>query len=43
MHAKYADAMKVGDVLTYFDTISAGQFDLPTGRGRLRASWLAAE
>lgn len=32
MHAKYADVMKVGDVLAYFETIPAGQFDLPTGR-----------
>jgi nicotinamidase-related amidase len=31
MHAKYADVMKVGDVLAYFDTIPAGQFDLPSG------------
>ena len=27
MHAKYADVMKVHDVLAYFDTIPAGQFD----------------
>jgi maleamate amidohydrolase len=43
MHAKYADVMKVGDVLAYFDTIPAGQFDLPTGRGQHPASRLAAE
>jgi maleamate amidohydrolase len=31
MHAKYADVMKVADVLSYFDTIPEGQFDLPSG------------
>ena len=44
MHAKYADVMKVGDVLAYFDTIPAGQFDLPKGSGQsVAAGKLAAE
>jgi len=43
MHAKYADLMKVDDVLAYLDTIPAAQFDLPVGRGRHPASRLAAE
>ncbi len=43
MHAKYADVMKVKDVLAYFDTIPAGQFDLPKGSGqgeRRQGRWL---
>jgi maleamate amidohydrolase len=44
MHAKYADVMKVNDVLSYFDTIPAGQFDLPKGSGQTQtARPLAAE
>ena len=35
--------MKVVDVLAYFDTVPAGQFDLPPGRGQHPASRLAAE
>jgi hypothetical protein len=31
MHAKYADVLKVAEVLSYFDTIPAGLFDLPKG------------
>ena len=38
MHAKYADVMKVADVLTYLDTIPAGQFDLPKGSGQSKAA-----
>jgi maleamate amidohydrolase len=33
MHAKYADVLKVAEVLSYFDTIPAGQFELPKGSG----------
>jgi hypothetical protein len=46
MHAKYADVMKVGNVLAYFDTIPAGQFESPTGREqhsvtrKLAAEWV---
>jgi nicotinamidase-related amidase len=44
MHAKYADVMKVQDVLAYFDTIPEGQFDLPRGSGPSKAAPpLAAE
>ena len=44
MHAKYADVLKVRDVLAYFDTIPAGQFDLPNGSVRGSAARpLAAE
>jgi hypothetical protein len=31
MHAKYADVVSTADVLAYFDTLSAGLFDLPSG------------
>ncbi len=34
MHAKYADVMTVADILAYFDTIPADQFDLPKGATR---------
>ncbi len=43
MHAKYADVMRVGAVLASFNTIPAGQFDLPGDRGRHPASRLPAE
>jgi maleamate amidohydrolase len=44
MHAKYADVMKVGEVLAYFGTLPAGQFDLPGGHGeRSGVRKLAAE
>jgi hypothetical protein len=44
MHAKYADVIKVADVLSYFDTIPAGQFDLLKGSGQSVATRkLAAE
>jgi hypothetical protein len=36
MHAKYADVMKIADVLAYFATIPEGQFDLPKGSGQSR-------
>src|ERR1051325_11125738 len=31
MHAKYADVVPTAEVLSYFDTLPAGLFDLPTG------------
>jgi maleamate amidohydrolase len=31
MHAKYADVVSTAEVLSYFDTLPAGLFDLPTG------------
>jgi hypothetical protein len=31
MNAKYADVVKASEVLTYFDTLPAGMFDLPKG------------
>ena len=44
MHAKYAEVMKVAEVLSYFDTIAAGQFDLPNGtRHNAAATKVAAE
>ncbi|WP_428487803.1 isochorismatase family protein [Rhodopila sp.] len=38
MHAKYADVMKVAEVLAYFDTIPSGEFDLPKGSGASEAT-----
>src|SRR5438094_6225937 len=32
MHAKYADVVSTAEVLSYFDTLPADLFDLPTGR-----------
>ena len=44
MHAKYADVVKVADVLSWFETIPQGQFDLPKGAGTsTTARALAAE
>jgi hypothetical protein len=43
MHAKYADVLKAADVLAYFDTIPADQFDLPQGSARPAARNLAAQ
>jgi maleamate amidohydrolase len=44
MHAKYADVMQVDDVLSYFDTIPEGQFDLPSGTSQSKpVRKLAAE
>jgi maleamate amidohydrolase len=44
MRAKYADVMKVGEVLAYFGTLPPGQFDLPAGHGeRSGVRKLAAE
>ncbi|AYD04860.1 isochorismatase family protein [Neorhizobium sp. NCHU2750] len=31
MNAKYADVVKTGEILTFFDTIEKGQFNLPQG------------
>jgi isochorismate hydrolase len=31
MNAKYADVVKTDEVLVYFDTLSNGMFNLPTG------------
>jgi nicotinamidase-related amidase len=31
MNAKYADVVKAEEVLTYFDTLQPGMFDLPKG------------
>lgn len=31
MHAKYADVVKTDEVLDYFGSLPAGQYDLPTG------------
>jgi hypothetical protein len=31
MNAKYADVVKTDEVLTYFDTLQPGMFDLPCG------------
>jgi len=31
MNAKYADVLKTAEVLTFFDTLPAGMFDLPKG------------
>jgi hypothetical protein len=42
MHAKYADVMKGAVVLSYFDSIPAGEFDLPKGSGESVASRLPA-
>lgn len=33
MNAKYADVVKTDEVLTFFDTIDAGQYNLPRGSG----------
>lgn len=44
MHAKYADVLKVAEVLAYFDTIPQGLFDLPRGSSAAPAAKpLAAE
>lgn len=44
MHAKYADVVTVADVLSWFETIPEGQFDLPKGSGASTAARaLAAE
>jgi nicotinamidase-related amidase len=32
MHAKYADVVPTGEILSYFDGLPAGLFDLPPGR-----------
>jgi hypothetical protein len=31
MHAKYADVVPAAEVLSYFDRLEAGLFDLPAG------------
>jgi len=31
MHAKYADVVPLAEVLSYFDRLPGGLFDLPTG------------
>jgi hypothetical protein len=31
MNAKYADVVKTSEVLEFFDTLPANQFDLPSG------------
>jgi isochorismate hydrolase len=31
MNAKYADVVKADEVLSYFDTLEPGMFDLPKG------------
>jgi maleamate amidohydrolase len=31
MNAKYADVVKTSEVLTFFDTLPSGMFDLPKG------------
>jgi maleamate amidohydrolase len=31
MHAKYADVLPTGEILTYFDQLPADLFDLPSG------------
>jgi len=31
MHAKYADVLPTAEVLSYFDRLPAGLFDLPAG------------
>jgi maleamate amidohydrolase len=31
MNAKYADVVKTAEILTFFDTLPAGLFDLPKG------------
>jgi maleamate amidohydrolase len=33
MNAKYADVVKTSEVLTFFDTLPSGLFDLPKGNG----------
>jgi maleamate amidohydrolase len=44
MHAKYADVLSVAEVLSYFDALPGGLFDLPKGSGWSRSTRpLAAE
>jgi hypothetical protein len=33
MHAKYADVIPTSEILSYFDQLPTGLFDLPTGLG----------
>src|ERR1700749_3904968 len=35
MHAKYADILSTAEILSYFDQLTAGLFDLPRGRNRM--------
>ncbi len=31
MHAKYADVLPTAEILSFFDTLQPGMFDLPSG------------
>jgi hypothetical protein len=31
MNAKYADVVKTSEILEFFDTMPAGQYELPSG------------
>ncbi|HEX3991569.1 MAG TPA: hypothetical protein VHX39_10405, partial [Acetobacteraceae bacterium] len=42
MHAKYADVVKTADVLTFFNSLPEGLFELPSGTTPAQ-SRLAAE
>jgi hypothetical protein len=33
MHAKYADVVPIAEILSYFDQLPSGPFDLPSGSG----------
>ena len=43
MHAKYADVVSTAEILSYFDTLPAGLFDLPTGTAPAAPVKVAAE